>query len=121
MIRGLRASLVIAALLLCLASTASFEKIEITKVHRLINLSGNYAGENIRISFVANEDGIDQFTYFVPYEYDTRISKIWFTRSEKDKTSLSYSKSIYTYVTRASFRRVRPMRSTEWHCPTTIK
>ena len=113
MIRGLTATLILLALLLWVPSATPFEKIEITKAHRLINLSGSYAGETIKISFVANEDAIDHFTYLTPFEYDNKISKIWFSRSDRDKTSLHYSKSIYTYVLSYPFRRGKLTKSTE--------
>ena len=78
MIRG---SLIVIAILVIAVSSSSFEKIEVTKAQRIINLSGPYPGETIKISFVANEDGISHFTYLTPIEYDNRISKIWFSKS----------------------------------------
>ena len=70
MIRGYSPLALLALLCLLVASVYSHEKIEITRVNRAISLSGSYASENIRINFVANDDGISTFTYLTPIEYD---------------------------------------------------
>ncbi|MCB0369379.1 MAG: hypothetical protein KDD45_07980 [Bdellovibrionales bacterium] len=98
MIRGHIATAVLLAVLLGTTSSNHFEQIEITKANRIISLTGAYATENIKISFVSNEDGIDHFTYLSPFEYDSKVSKIWFTKSEKDRNHLGFSKTIFTYV-----------------------
>ncbi len=81
MIRGSVGVLLVAALAIALVGATAFEKIEITKAQRVVNLAGSYAGEMIKISFVSNEDSVDHFTYLLPLEYDNKVSKIWFTKS----------------------------------------
>lgn len=98
MIRGCLGRATLVALLLAVVAASSFENIEITKAQRTVTLSGAYAGENIKVSFVANDDDITHFTYLVPLQYDEAISKIWFSKSEKDKRPLAYAKSIFSYV-----------------------
>ena len=98
MIRGCFGKTVLIAILIVISYSASFGKIEVTKDYRMITLTGAYAGENIKISFVANDDSISSFTYLTPLEYDQTIAKIWFTKSERDKSSLSFSRNIFSYV-----------------------
>ena len=98
MIRGYSSLSLLAALLLLVVSVSSYEKIEITRAQRAISLSGSYASENIKINFVANEDGINTFTYLTPIEYDDVISRISFTKTEKERSPFSFSKSTTSYV-----------------------
>ena len=83
MIRGSSLCLLL-LVLLATGSASPFEKLEVTKAHRTITLSGSYAGENVKINFVSNDDAVNHFTYLMPLDYDSRINKIWFSKNERD-------------------------------------
>lgn len=98
MIRGCTTQALLLTLLWAGVFASQFENIEITKVQRVVTLSGAYPTEHIKISFVANEDSVSHFTYLCPLEYDEKLSKISFTKGEKDRSPYSYSRSIISHV-----------------------
>ena len=87
-----------ASALLLASALGSFEQIEITRASRTVTLSGSYPSEQIKITFVANEDGVSHFTYLSPLEYDQALTRISFSKSERDRSSLGYERSTFSYV-----------------------
>lgn len=66
MIRGFLGTTVLTAIIASSVLALPFEKLEVTRVQRSVILTGAYMGENIKLSFVANANGISQFTYLSP-------------------------------------------------------
>lgn len=88
----------VASALLLASALGSFEQIEITRASRMVTLSGAYPSEQIKITFVANEDGIGHFTYLSPLEYDRTATRVSFSKSERDRSTLAYERSTFSYV-----------------------
>ena len=97
MIRG-GSFLLLGVVLLATLALATFENIEVSSVDRSVKLDGSYPIETIKVKFIANEDDISYYSYLTPLDYDSKISRIYFPPSAKDKGSLSYERSVYIHV-----------------------
>lgn len=63
-----------------------------------MNLAGPYATEVVKLAVHANEDHISHLSYLIPLDYDSKIARIFFAKSGKDRNSLPFARSVYIYV-----------------------
>lgn len=104
MIRGKVISLLLLATFLLGVYSNQFEKIHLSNVERTVNLAGQYPTEIAKLTLHANEDEISHFSYLVLLEFDSKISRLFFVKSGKDKNSLAYTRSVYIYVIMNEYR-----------------
>jgi hypothetical protein len=86
---------------LALAATAvhcgQFESLHLQSVERSISLAGAYPTESVRLSIHADSDEVSHFSFILPLDYDSKVSRIAFSKG-KDKSALSFHRSVYIYV-----------------------
>lgn len=97
MIRGEVIAVVLLGVWLAQVGCSQFEALQIENVERTVNLAGHYPTEIIKATLHADSDGIAHFSFLLPLDYDSHVSRISFTRG-KDRNALNFHRSVYIYV-----------------------
>lgn len=88
---------VLVALAVAAIHCAQFESLHLQFVERSVSLAGAYPTESLRLVIHADSDDVSHFSFLLPLDYDSKVSRISFSKG-KDKSALAFHRSVYIYV-----------------------